>query len=224
MFQRLQRLDQAIEPRAGEEHENGDRERDQAGRRDRRHLPSIPAARLTPMTPADFIFPPRGKQAQTQALRKVSRGELPLDAVACVVEPRSEGAESALAGRNRDDAAADPALARQPDVVKPVARSFVEARRRHHRQRALAAFGVDHSRPGQRVDPAVGERRAHDGKVPRGHVERTLPRIEVDGVGRVDGDLSVTVKQLADRLIARIAIGGRGEHGAVDLERPAGES
>src|SRR5277367_5536319 len=88
-------------------------------------------------------FRRRGKQAEAEAVRKVAGGELPLDAVAGFIEPRGESAESAFAGRNRDDAAADPALARQPDVVKPVSRGFVEARRRHHRQGALAALGAD---------------------------------------------------------------------------------
>src|SRR5271157_1549990 len=40
----------------------------------------------------------RGKQAEAEAFRKKARGKLSLDAVARVVESRSEGAESSLAG------------------------------------------------------------------------------------------------------------------------------
>src|SRR5271170_6582686 len=39
----------------------------------------------------------RGKQAEAEAFRKEARGEPPLDAVADVVQARSEGAEPALA-------------------------------------------------------------------------------------------------------------------------------
>src|SRR5271170_7764795 len=40
----------------------------------------------------------RGKQAQAEAFRKEAGGKLPLDAVASLVQARSEGAEPTLAG------------------------------------------------------------------------------------------------------------------------------
>jgi hypothetical protein len=44
------------------------------------------------------------------------------DAVAGGVEQRSEGTESVLARRNRDDPVTDPTLAWQVDFVQPIAR------------------------------------------------------------------------------------------------------
>ena len=69
----------------------------------------------------------RDEQIHSQPLRQEFCGKLALDAVARGVERRREGAESALAGRNGDDAAADAALARQADVVEPVARRLVQS-------------------------------------------------------------------------------------------------
>src|SRR4029079_1230047 len=57
----------------------------------------------------------RDEQIEAEALRQKLRHQLPLDAVAGFVERRSKGAEAALAGGDRDDAAADAALARQAD-------------------------------------------------------------------------------------------------------------
>src|SRR5271168_771421 len=119
---------------------------------------------------------PGCEQAQAEALGKVTRSELPLDAIARVVEPRSEGAEPSLAGRDCHDSTADTALARKADVIQPVTGCFVKARRRHDRQAELAAFRLEHAVPGQWVDAAIGERCAHNGKIFRGDVERTLPR------------------------------------------------
>src|ERR1700722_13048497 len=87
----------------------------------------------------------RGEQAEAEALRKEARRELPLDTVAGVVEARSECAEAPFAGRDGYDATADPALARQSDVIKPIPGGFVQARRRHDRQGEFAAFRVDHA-------------------------------------------------------------------------------
>src|SRR5262249_27249397 len=132
---------------------------------------------------------PRGEQAEAEPLRKITRGQLPFDAVARLAEPRSEGAESPPARRGGHESAAYAALSRQSDIVKPVSRRFVQARRRHDRQSELAAFRIDQALPGQRVDAAVGECRAHHGKILRCDTERTLPRIKLDRVCRLDGDL-----------------------------------
>src|SRR6516164_5589997 len=63
----------------------------------------------------------RDEQVQPQPLRKEPGDKLPLDAVAGLVEQRRKRPQPALARGDRDDAAANAALARQPDVVQPVA-------------------------------------------------------------------------------------------------------
>ncbi len=70
-----------------------------------------------------------------------------------------------LPGETVDDAAADPALAGQADIVEPVAGRFVEAGRRHHGQRVVTDARVDHALLGDRIDAAIGQRRAHHRKV-----------------------------------------------------------
>ena len=85
----------------------------------------------------------RREEVESQAPRQEPRGELSLDAVAGRVERRCERAQPAFARRDGDDAAADPALAGQPDVVEPVARRLVQSGGRHHRERVAAGLGVD---------------------------------------------------------------------------------
>ena len=101
-----------------------------------RHRGSIPRAtrRRDRGTPRPLCLSLRRKQAGGRGAPKGSARQAPLDAVAGVVEPRSERAESALPRRNRHDSAADAALARKPDFVKPVPRRLVKACRRHNRQ------------------------------------------------------------------------------------------
>src|SRR5690606_2430095 len=144
------------------------------------------------------------EQVQPQALGEEPGDQLALDAVAGGIERRGEGAEPALARRDGDDAAADPALARQPDVVQPVARGLVQPGGRHHRERVVADDRVDQALPGQRVDPAVGQGRAHDREIPRAHVERALPGVEVGRFGRVEVDAVVALQQACDALVAEI--------------------
>src|SRR6185503_17743542 len=79
----------------------------------------------------------RYEQVHSEPLRQEFRRELSLHAVAGRIERRRESPEAALARRDRDDAAADPALARQADVIEPVARGLVQAGRNHHRQRIV---------------------------------------------------------------------------------------
>ena len=109
----------------------------------------------------------RGEHVEAQRAGQEARHELAAHAVAGSVERRREGAEPALARRDRHDAAADAALARDADVEQPVARRLVEAGGRHRPERVAAGRGRHDPRAGERVDAAVGERRAHDGEVAR---------------------------------------------------------
>ena len=113
-------------------------------------------------------------RSSPSALREEPRRELALDAVPGRVERRRERPEPALAGRDRHDPAADAALARQPDVVEPVARGLVEPGASSSR-RACAGRSPASIDPlaGERVDAAVGQRRAHHGEIARGDVERS---------------------------------------------------
>ena len=96
-----------------------------------------------------------GAEASTSSpsrrARKLRRPPAP-DAVAGRVEPGGPGAEAALAGRHGGDAAADPALARDPHVDQPVARPLVQSRDGHDGQRDAGDVGRDDALSGQRVD------------------------------------------------------------------------
>src|SRR3954467_12757460 len=80
----------------------------------------------------------RDEEIHSQPLGEELGDELSLHAVPGGVEWRRKGAKPALAGRDGPDAAADPALARQPDVVEPVTRGLVQAGGRHHGERVMA--------------------------------------------------------------------------------------
>src|SRR5262245_40610448 len=86
----------------------------------------------------------RDEQVHPQPLGKEPGDELSLDAVAGPVQRRGKCPQAALARRHGDDPAADPALARQPDVVQPVAGCLIQAGGHHHRQRVMADGGIDH--------------------------------------------------------------------------------
>ena len=158
----------------------------------------------------------RREEAQPEPFGQEPRDQLALDAVAALVERRGEGSKPAFAGGDGHDPTADAALARQPDVVEPVPRGFVQSSRRHHCQRELAAGCIDDPLPGERVDPAVGERRAHDGKILGAYVERTLPRIEIGRLGRIDGDPAKGLQEPGNRLVAMIGLCGGSAYFLVD--------
>ena len=91
-----------------------------------------------------------------------------------------------------------PLLPGQADLVQPVARGFVQAGGRHHGQRVVADGRVDDALLGDRIDAAVGQRGAHHGEVPALNVERTLLRVEVGRLGRVDVDPVEALQQPGD--------------------------
>src|SRR6188474_2433483 len=80
-----------------------------------------PVGSTRPLTAFASFFRLRDEQIHSQPLRQEFCRELPLHAVAGRVERRRESPEAALARRDRDNATADPALARQADVIEPVA-------------------------------------------------------------------------------------------------------
>src|SRR5262245_37001002 len=114
---------------------------------------SVLVAPLDPLMIRASRLRPRDEQVHPGLLRQERGHELPLDAVPGGVQRRGEGAQSSLARRYGDDPAADPALARQPDVEEPVARGLVEAGRRHHGQRVVADRSVHHALLGDRIHP-----------------------------------------------------------------------
>src|SRR5262245_2245639 len=64
-----------------------------------------------------------------------------------------------------------------------------------------------------RIHTAVCERGGHDRDIARGHVKRTLPRVDIGRLERIEVDPPVTLKQVSDALVALV---GRGL-GLVDL-------
>jgi hypothetical protein len=74
---------------------------------------------------SDLSLRVRHEQIHSQPLGQELGDQLPLYAVARIVERRSKCSQSALSRRDGDDPAADPALARQANVVKPVARGLI---------------------------------------------------------------------------------------------------
>jgi hypothetical protein len=123
--------------------------------------------------------------AALQALGQEARGERPLDAVARGVQARAVGAHPALAGRERHDPAADPALGGEADIVEPIAGGLVQAGREHDGERVVADLARDDPVAGHRIDAAVGERRAHHREVAGGALERALAGVQLDRVRRI---------------------------------------
>ena len=70
---------------------------------------------------------------------QVSDAQLAPDAVPGPVQERGERPQAVLARGDRDDPAADPALARHPDVEQPVAGGLVQPGGRHDGQRVPTA-------------------------------------------------------------------------------------
>ena len=90
-------------------------------------------------------------------MRKKLRRELSPDAVSGSVKRRREGPETALAGKNRHDASADPALPRKPDLVEPVARGLVHPGGQHDGQSVVADIGVDDLLARDGIEAAIGQ-------------------------------------------------------------------
>src|SRR6187455_243199 len=67
-----------------------------------------------------------GEEVEPEPFGEVLGRQLAADAVAGRVQRRGVRGQPALAGGDRDDAPADAALARDPDLVEPVARQLVQ--------------------------------------------------------------------------------------------------
>src|SRR4051812_30383018 len=165
---------------------------------------------IEPLSASASVFRLRYEQIHSQPLRQEFCRQLSLHAVAGRVERRRESPEAALARRDRDDAAADPALARQADVIEPVARGLVQSRCYHHRQRIVTDSRVDHALPGDRIDTAIGQRRAHHREIPGADVQRALPGIEIGGLLSVAIDAVVALQQPGDTAVAIVRLRRRG--------------
>ena len=68
-------------------------------------------------------------------------------------------------GNDGDDAAADAALRRQADLVRPFAGIVVHAAGVHHAEHDLDVLAAAAPLAGHRIDAAIGERRGHDGEI-----------------------------------------------------------
>ena len=128
-----------------------------------------------------------------------------------------------LPGRDGDDPAADAALARQPDVVQPVAGGLVQPGGRHHGQRVMADGRVNHPLLGERVHPAVGQGRAHHRQVLGADVQRALLGVQVGRLGGVHVDPAEALEQAGDALVAEVRLRRRGVHLVVERQLAAGE-
>ena len=98
--------------------------------------------------------------------------------------PGDQTAIDGLAGRDRQDAAADAALAGQPDAVGEVARAVVVAAGQHQRVDPPGAGGAHHRMPGERVAAAGGEEEAGAGELAAAHGDGAV--VEVDAEHLVD--------------------------------------
>ena len=99
---------------------------------------------------------PEGEQVQAKTLGEKLRDPLALDTVAGDRPAGATAPSPPLAGRDGDDAAADPALAGRADLLKPAAGALIEPDRRQHGQHALVELLADDALPGDRVDIAIG--------------------------------------------------------------------
>src|SRR6476469_8612166 len=84
-----------------------------------------------------------GEEVEAEPFGEVFGGELTAHAVTGSVQGRGERRQAALAGRDGDDAATDPALARHPDLVEPVTGQLVQPGRGHDRENASAHSPTD---------------------------------------------------------------------------------
>ena len=136
---------------------------------------------------------------------------------------RRERAEPALAGGDRHDAAAHPALTGKADLVEPVARALVEPGGGQHRQHMAAGRRRHHPLACQRVDAPVGQRRPHHGQVAGRDQQRALACVHVRGGGGVEVEAAIAGQQVGDAVIALVARRLRSVHVLVDRQRPPGE-
>ena len=154
------------------------------------------------------------------------------------VQARRERGDADLTGHDAEDTAGDAALGGDPDLCHPVARRVVHAARHHDREHLPVDPGGEHLLTGQRVDPAPGQGRSHDGEVFDGDGDRALFDIAADHlVGVVvedvvgpehvrNGDVAVGLTPFAVRhrfVDLQLTAGEAGESGAHDL-RAFGQS
>ena len=145
-------------------------------------------------------------------------------AVAVAIEPRRVAAESEPRRQRRQDAAADAALGGNADAVDPFAGIVIHAGAGHHRERSGNGIGRHDLLAGHRIDAAVGQRRRHDGDVARRHLDRALPKIDIEHLADVVLDDVGVAQQIADRAIAVAGDAFGSVHGLVEAEFAAGKT
>ncbi len=103
-----------------------------------------------------------------QVTRQLAAYRDATQAVALGVEQRGKSGDRKTAGQHGHDAATDAAFGRQADFVEPTAGIVVHAAGAHHAERRFHLIQAHHALPGQRIDAAVGQCRAHDAQVTAG--------------------------------------------------------
>ena len=150
-------------------------------------------------------------------------GEGAADGVAGRVEERRERAERALAGRDRDDAAADAALARHADVEQPVARRLVHARRSVITASvACAVSGSTTRSPVSGLVPPSASVAPITARSTRGHATGSSAGCRSRRPRRVAVEGAEAGSMLASAAVAVVGRAGRREGLVVELERAAG--
>src|SRR5215213_6962286 len=125
-----------------------------------------------------------------------------LDAVSGLVERGGEDGDGALAGDDRDDAAAHPALRRDADVPRPAAGAVVQAGHHHGREDVRDVLGLDDLLAGRGVLAVVRERGPHARQLQHVDADRALPGVDIHGLERVRIDAVVLRQQHRERLVA----------------------
>ena len=138
------------------------------------------------------------------------------NAVATGVQRRRKNRDAKLAGQDRDDPPAHPALGRHADGVNPFARVIIHAARTHHAQHALDVLAPDRLLAGDWIDSAVRKRRRHDAQVARGYGNRALLEVKFDRRNRVGRQNIEIAQHVADGAIAMARFAFRPENVVVE--------
>src|SRR5699024_1569389 len=143
-----------------------------------------------------------GEEVQPEGAGEVGAGALAAHAVAGPVQRWGERPERALAGGDRDDPAGDPGLRGQADLELPFAGALVHPAGGEHGQGVPAGIRGDALLPGERVQPAVGEGRAHHGEVLGRDPQRALAGVDLDHLLGPPAEAAVGGEQVGDPLVA----------------------
>jgi hypothetical protein len=109
------------------------------------------------------------EEMEAEVARNVLADLHPALRIAHRIEPRREDADAQMPRQHRRNAAADAALGRQPDIELPATRIVIHAAGAHHAEHRAHIGRRNGALARHRVDPAIGQRCAHDGEIDRVH-------------------------------------------------------